>query len=66
MQNFGYIHWGEGTNGPFLTESVKIKNEYADRWFVWFEGKWRRVYIQVKRLYFIYNGEKINIQIEGV
>jgi len=63
--DYGYIHWGEGA-GPFLTEAVKIKNEYGDRWLAYFEGRWRRVHIQLKRLYIVYNGEKINIQIDGV
>ena len=62
----GYLHHGEGTKGPFRTEEVKIKNEYGSRWLAWFEGRWRRVHIQVKRTYIVYQGEKITIQIWGV
>lgn len=61
----GYIHHGHGTNGPFCTESVKVKHEYGDRYLVWFEGRWRRVYIQVNRLYIIYQGNKLTVQIDG-
>jgi hypothetical protein len=63
---YGYLQHGSGTQGPFRTERVHIKNEYGDRWLAHFEGRWRRVHIQVNRLYIVYNGEKINIQIEGV
>jgi hypothetical protein len=66
MDNFGYLQHGAGTQGPFRTERVSIRNEYGDRWLAYFEGRWRRVYMQVNRLYIVYNGEKINIQIEGV
>jgi hypothetical protein len=64
--DYGYLQHGEGTKGPFRTETVRIHNEYGDRWLAYFEGRWRRVHIQLKRLYIVYNGEKINIQIEGV
>ena len=66
MSDIGYLHHGEGTNGPFRTESVRVKNECLDRWFAWFEGRWRRVYIRVRRLYIVYQGRKITIQIDGV
>ena len=66
MLDIGYLHHGQGTIGPFRTESVKVKNEYGDKWLARFEGKWRRVHIQLKRTYIVYNGQKINIQIEGV
>ena len=61
-----YLQHGTCTNGPFCTESVKVKNEYGDRWLAWFEGRWRRVHIQVNRTYVVFQGEKITIQIEGV
>lgn len=66
MLDIGYLHHGQGTIGPFRTESVKVKNEYGSKWLARFEGKWRRVHIQLKRTYIVYNGQKINIQIEGV
>ena len=62
----GYLQHGEGTKGPFRTEGVSVKNEYADRWLARFEGRWRRVHIQVNRLYIVYRGERITIIIEGV
>lgn len=66
MSDIGYLHHGEGTNWPFRTESIRIKNEYLDRWFARFEGRWRRVHIQVRRTYIVYQGQKITIQIDGV
>ena len=66
MLDIGYLHHGHGTEGPFLTHSVKVKNEYGSKWLAWFEGKWRRVHIQLKRTYIVFNGQKITIQIEGV
>ena len=62
----GFLQHGEGTKGPFCTELVPVKNEYADRWLAWFEGKWRRVHVQVRRSFIVYRGERITIQIEGV
>ena len=64
--DIGYLHHGTGTAGPFRTESVKVKHEYADRWLAWFEGRWRRVHIRVHRTFIVYQGERITIQIEGV
>lgn len=61
----GYLQHGTG-NGPFRTEKVRIKHEYADKWLAWFEGRWRMVHIQVNRTFIVYRGEKITIQIEGV
>ncbi len=64
--DIGYLQHGAGTAGPFRTERVKVKNEYADRWLAWFEGRWRRVHIALNRTWIVYQGEKITIQIEGV
>lgn len=61
----GYLQHGTG-NGPFRTESVTVKHEYADKWLARYEGKWRRVHIQGGRTYIVYMGEKITIQIDGV
>lgn len=66
MADIGYLQHGRGTNGPFRTEAVRLKHEYADRWLARFEGKWRRVHIQVKRTFIVYRSEKITIVIEGV
>lgn len=62
----GYIQHGKGAQGPFRTESVSVKNEYGDRWLAFFDGKWRRVHIQVKRTFIVFQGEKLDIIIEGV
>lgn len=64
--SIGYLQHGTETSSPFRTERVSVKHEYADRYSAWFEGKWRRVYIKVNRLFIVYRGEKIIIQIEGV
>lgn len=60
-----YLQHGQPP-GPFRTESVTVKHEYADRYLAFFEGRWRRVHMQVKRNYIVYQGQKITIQIEGV
>jgi hypothetical protein len=65
MNDFGYLQHGKAGE-PMRTEKVDIKNEYGDRWLAWYVDRWRRVYIQVNRLYIIYQGNKITIQIEGV
>ena len=64
--NTGYLQHGAGTAGPFRTESIPIRNEYADRWLARFEGKWRRVHILVGRTFIVYRGERISILIWGV
>lgn len=65
----GYLQHGHGY-GPYRnslrTERVNIMHQGADRYMAWFEGRWRRVYIQVKRTFIRYQGESITIQIEGV
>lgn len=62
----GYLHHGRGTQGPFRTESVRVRNEFGDRWQAFYCGKWRRVHIQVRETYITHLGERIAIQIEGV
>lgn len=62
----GYLQHGAGTAGPFRTERVAVKNEHADRWMAFYEGKWRRVHIQINHTYIVHQGERITIQIEGV
>jgi hypothetical protein len=64
-KDYGYLQYG--TAGQSMrTEQVHIKNEYADRWLALYEGKWRRVHIQVNRTYIVYQGARITIQIDGV
>lgn len=65
----GYLQHGEGTQGPFRTEGVKIKERgypHTGEWLAHFEGRWRVVHMQLNRLYIVYRGERITIQIEGV
>lgn len=64
--DYGYLQHGQGTGGPFRTERVTVRNLYADKWEARFEGRWRMVHIQFRRLYIVYRGERITIQIEGV
>lgn len=61
----GYLQHGVAPN-PCRTEAVKLHHEGADRYQAYFEGRWRRVYIQVNRTFILYRGEKITIQIEGL
>ena len=65
MSDFGYLQHGTQP-GPFRTERVKVRHEYADRWQVWFEGRWRRVHIAVNRTWVVFQGQRITVQIEGV
>lgn len=65
-RDFGYLQHGSGARGPFRTERVIVRNEYADRWRAFFDGRWRRVHIQVGRLYVVCRGERITILIDGV
>jgi hypothetical protein len=64
--DYGYLQHGHGTAGPFRTERVTVRNEYADRWQDLFEGRWRRVHIRVGGLFIVYRGQRIAIQIERV
>lgn len=66
MTNYmvGYLQHGTAP-GPFRTEKVTVMHEHSDRYKVRFEGLWRRVYIETKRLYIMYQGTRIPLQIEG-
>lgn len=63
---FGYLQHGAGTAGPFRTERVPVKHEAPDRYFVRFEGRWRAVRVQMRRLSIAYRGERITVIIDGV
>lgn len=65
MKDLGYLQHGTG-RGPFRTEAVPVRMEHPFDWFAWFEGRWRKVHVQVRRTYIVYHGERITIQIEGV
>jgi len=50
------------------SEVVRIKPDSwpkAGGWQAFYEGKWRKVYAQVHRLYIIHMGKKLTIEIEG-
>jgi hypothetical protein len=64
--NHAYLQHGAGTAGPFRTEKVALKHTHLDNYMVRFEGRWRKVHIQVKRLFIVYLGTHINVLIEGV
>lgn len=64
--DWGYLQHGSGSkHGPFSTESVRIKNE-GPTCFARYEGRWRKVHMQVNRLFIVYQGERITITIHGV
>jgi hypothetical protein len=63
--DYGFLQHGAGTDGPFRTERVALKHEHSDRWLARFEGRWRRVNIQVRRTFIRYRGESITILIDG-
>lgn len=62
----GYLQYGAGTDGPFCTESVRIRHLFADKWEARFEGRWRKIHIRANRTYIVYQGEKIKIQVNGL
>ena len=60
--NIGYLQHGEGN-----VEEVTIRHTgKCDHWEARFEGKWRKVHVQVKRTFIVYMGKKITIQVWGV
>lgn len=65
-RDYGYLKHGHGTNGPFRTERVPVKHLHGFDWYARFEGRWRKVHIQVNRTFIVYRGERITIQIDGV
>ena len=65
MKEVGYLQHGRAP-GPCRTESVRIRHTHPDVYHAWFEGRWRLVHVQVKRLFIVYRGQRITIKIEGV
>lgn len=63
--DIGYLQHGIAP-GPFCTESVILKSKAPGNWFARYEGRWRMVHIHINRLFIVYRGERITIQIEGV
>ena len=47
-------------------QMVPVKHLYLHEWIALYEGRWRKVHIQVKRTYIVYMGKKITIEIDGV
>lgn len=60
----GYLQHGQQP-GPFRTERVTVRHLYGDRYEAHFEGRWRLVHVQVNRLYIVWQGQRITLQIEG-
>ena len=65
IPDIGYLQHGSAP-GPMRTESVTLKHEHSDKWLARYEGKWRRVHIQLNRTYIVFQGQRITIQIERV
>lgn len=68
-QDFGFLHHGSGTQGPFCTERVPVRLRgypHAGMWEARYCGRWRAVHVQVNRTFIVNRGERITIQIEGV
>lgn len=42
------------------------KNTHADKWYVLYEGRWRKVYFRSNCLFIIYLGLRYIVEIEGV
>jgi hypothetical protein len=63
MDNIGYLHV---SNPPGPTPSVPIRHNDLAQYQALYEGRWRRVYIQVRRTFIVYMGQRITIQIKGV
>lgn len=49
-----------------MPEKVSVRSCGSGEWQALYEGKWRKVHMQVNRMYIVYMGKKINIDIEGV
>ena len=63
--DIGYLQHGAG-QGPFLTESVKVRHHCPSIWEAYYMHQWRKVYIQMKRTYIVFRGNKVTIQIDNV
>lgn len=61
----GFLQHGKAGE-PMRTEKVTIKNEFGSVWLAHYEGRWRKVHMQVKRTFIVYCGERITIKIWGV
>lgn len=66
MTKKAFLHFGDSDSLPMYTVEVPLKHEFADKYKVLFDSKWRRVFINVNSLYINYEGKRIKTQIEGV
>lgn len=64
--DIGYLQHGRGTDGPYRTEAVRVRMEPPFEWFARFEGRWRKVFVQVNSTFIRYRGQRIPILIDGV
>lgn len=78
MTDHAYLHHGQGTAGPFLTERVEVKTaKIPDHAFTHttrpqptsrkalFDGRWRRVYATWDSSFFIeFHGKRIAVQFD--
>ncbi len=62
----GYLHFGQGTIGPYQTIEVPIRGYPPGQWEVRFEGRWRRVHCNISKTWVIYLGQRVPVQIWGV
>lgn len=65
LMDYGYLQFGSG-NGPVVTLRVSVRMRPPFNWFALYEGKWRKVHVNLSRTWIVYRGEKITINIEGV
>lgn len=59
--SYGYLIHSETE-----VERVTVRYTPPGRWHVFYMGKWRAVYIQVKSTHIFYSGKKIIVEIDGV
>jgi hypothetical protein len=64
--DYGYLHHNTPPGALAHIEQVPVRWEYSDRYLARYEGRWRRIHIQVRRLYIVYKGERITIMVEGL
>ena len=64
--DFGYLQFKAGPAGPFLTHRVPVRHDYRDLYSAHYEGRWRRIHVQMKRTYIVCDGQKITITIDGI
>lgn len=64
----GYLQHGQAP-GPMRTERVNVRLcgwPHTGMWEAFYMGRWRRVFVQIKRTFITYRGTRITIKIEGV